>query len=251
MSDVLCKANETVNETSTMWNATFEIFCDDFGNETQKLESKDFTLTEDNLTCQVLVIARHNAGCPVFQGNGIVKFLEEDSIIMGVLLIIFGITACFFGAKLLPQVASVFAFCFTFSLMITVSSLLGGFKAFEEHEESEEDHNAVVAIVCTVFSIIMSFYISHIVRKHHRIAPFLLGVTVGVVLGLIINSLVFEEIIEFESTIVKILVVSVFALIVSIGTAKYCKTLVAPMTSFIGSYSITRGLSMFLGGFPQ
>lgn len=170
---------------------------------------------------------------------------------MGVLLIIFGITAGFFGAKLLPQVASVFAFCFTFPLMITVCSLLGGFEAFEEQEEYEEDTNAIFAIICTVLSILMSFYVSHVVRRHQRIGPFLLGVTVGVTLGLIINSLVFEEIMGVEIAIVKILVVSVLALFVSIGTAKWCKTLVAPMTSFIGSYSIVRGLSMFLGGFPK
>lgn len=169
--------------------------------------------------------------------NALTQFFEQYYWLFGTLLIVAGVFFTFLGRKLF-QVA-----VFVVGMVITVFAILILFYTTFLNDNTE----SWVGWTVLAFSILIGCGIGFLFTKLVRPAGAILAGWGGFMLGLLINE---AWLANYGSQAVFWCVCIGVALVCAIPGFILFNQAIMISTSFIGSYFIMRGISLFAGGFP-
>ena len=219
---------------------TYILQCDKNVKYSFEKEKSYYRQQLDNETFQTLIFIKTSEACAKVEFYVIWEFINNYSFIFASLLIGFGLFNCIFGNRFADYtcfILTLFA-CTIFVLFFAQFILPPGCASW-------------IIWVILALGIIIGCAVGYIVFSHYdKVLAFLVGGLGGVILGQFLFSM-FGSLIPWNSILVNVLFV-VICVIVAILLAFWLNTaIVIGATSFIGSYALIRGLSLFFGYFPS
>lgn len=221
--------------TTMQWKFTANIVC----NSDLDYDKSLFYYTGGfNDTCAMSANIESKLGCAIVNFNIIWDFFAANSTIFAIVLIVLGFFFAFFGYRIL--IISLFlagTLITAFALIILSYQLI----------ISQNAKNWVAWVVIAV-SLIIGICVGYVVAKFRRFGIFLLAFGGGCVLGFIINN-AFMRYAQSQALF--------WVVIIGCGAgwgalSCFLYVLVAILsTSLAGSYALVRGISLFVGHFPN
>ena len=148
-----------------------------------------------------------------------------------------GGASAFFGGKLLDWVVAVLAAVLAFHLVALMTSNYfapGG--------------NFFIALIFFFFSLGAGLYVGRYVKKSPIISLGLIGSCCGVFCAFLLYTLVLGKL-STRST--WLLWLSLYGGAILGSKLAFRFSIIVPLTAVVGAYSLTRGISLFIGGFPS
>ena len=236
---VIIKLYEGAYCTDTeKYSITYNITCKEDMDE--KLNVTYF----DPIGCKRTLYIDSKYGCPQFSVYNFWKLVHNNKVIFFILLMAIGIFLCFFGKKL------IYVTIFIFSSIISVS-IIFMFVFNVVLPKGIEVDQTVLGIVF-IISFIPGIGIGILIIKYQH---FLLACVLGGVGGFFLSIFVYDLLLNHwdaaNKLYLKIIVyIVVIAICIGIGylTIEHLKIITS---SFVGSYSLVRGPTLFLDKFPN
>jgi hypothetical protein len=169
--------------------------------------------------------------------------------LVAAILIAAGIATCFFGGQLIDWVYIGVPALFAFLFVTVMLSTFGLFSVLEENEDTT-GKGVILAIVGFVISTVAAIAAGFVAKKVQKVASGILGGIAGFFLGFLLYSLVISMFIKSSPIILWVILIDSSAGGTYLLFAKKDE-MEAHATVFIGAYMIIRGLSFFLGGYPN
>jgi hypothetical protein len=232
---------------NTRWTVSFNVMCSP--TETKALSYDKFTFASDPKKCTLDFTAYHNAGCGLVKTSGFVQYLNSNPWLVAVILIAAGIATCFFGGQLIDWVYIGVPALFAFLFVTVLLSSFGTFSVLEE-DNPTTGKGVIQAIVGFVISAVAAIAAGYLANKLQNIASGILGGIAGFFLGFLLYSLVFAMFIKSSPILLWVILIASSAAGAYLMSVKKDE-MEAHATAFIGAYLIIRGLSFFLGGYPN
>ena len=183
-------------------------------------------------------------GCPQFSVYNFWKLIHNNKVIFFIVLFAIGIVLCFFGKKF------IYATIFIFSSIISVSVIF--MFVFNVVLPKGTEADQTVLTIVFIISFIPGIAIGILIIKYqHFLLACVLGGVGGFFLSIFVYDLILNHWDEANKLYLKIIVyVVVIAICIGIGylTIEHLKIIT---TSFVGSYSLVRGPTLFLDKFPN
>lgn len=184
-------------------------------------------------------------GCPAFSATAIIRYLSAHPTLIGLLLIGFGVLSTFWGKSLFDYTVGLLSGGVVFMLSLLAMSM---FEMLEYLTEEDNDEELYLTIIAFVVSLLLGFLVGYFMyRSGSYFGVITIGTIAGFFLGMQLYNLLF-----FETHKLWVLIVIVITSIsvCAYASARYSKKIMYFGTSFIGAYSLVRGVSLFLGHFP-
>jgi hypothetical protein len=163
--------------------------------------------------------------------------MMQYNFLWGAMLIVLGIFLCFFGNKFINVVLFITVFLAVF---LVCGSLFFQYALFKIKAEWAK-WLSLVAIA------IVSFLMGWLVMKKRKYGVGLVAAWGGVMLGFVITGLFVMSLPDWAFYLILI----AFGILAFIVAIKIEKMVIIMTTSFMGSYAIVRGASLYAGGFPS
>ena len=219
------------------FSITYKITCND---KIDVLNVTDYKEGQCNRTLYI----DSKYGCPQFSVYNFWKLVHNNKVIFFIVLLAIGIFLCFFGKKL------IYVTIFIFSSIISVSIIFMFIFNVVLPKGLEVDQT-VLGIVF-IISFIPGIGIGILIIKYQH---FLLACVLGGVGGFFLSIFVYDLLLNHwdaaNKLYLKIIVyIVVIAICIGIGylTIEHLKIITS---SFVGSYSLVRGPTLFLDKFPN
>jgi hypothetical protein len=222
-----CEADATKN-----YNLLVNIVCNTDSNDNQ-IHFINATTPDQ---CDITLNYRSVKGCPVFTMDAFAQFLQKYSYLWGAVLIVFGIILAFFGNKFVNLV--IFLTFFTASFCI-----LGSLFFYMFMDKVNEDW---AKWLCLAAIIVVSGLLGYFIVRLRKWGIALAAAWGGVLLGLLITSAF-----VVSATWLYYVILVACGLVAFLFALKTQNTVMIGVTSFVGSYGIVRGISLYAGGFPS
>jgi hypothetical protein len=232
---------------TTRWSVSFNVLCS--ATETGALTYDKFSFAKNSDKCTLEFTATHNAGCGLVKTSGFVQYLNSNPWLVAVILIAAGIATCFFGGQLIDYVYIGVPALFAFLFVTVMLSSFGTFSVLEE-DNPTTGKGVIKAIVGFVVSTVAAIAAGFLASKLQKVASGILGGIAGFFLGFLLYSLVFAMFIKSSPILLWVILIASSAAGTYLMFAKKDE-MEAHATVFIGAYLIIRGLSFFLGGYPN
>jgi hypothetical protein len=161
-------------------------------------------------------------------------------------LIIFGILATFTGRKYFRITIGILTGGVTFLILMTIFSSVGFLNYMDPFTPTG-------SMISTIMSFFVALFVAGLFGLFISNMGFMLGLTVlgfvsGLLIGIILYNLLFFS---SDSFILFLLLAIGLALASTYFAINYTESMIIYGTSFIGAYALVRGISMFLGKFPN
>lgn len=188
--------------------------------------------------CNIVMNYTSKKGCAVFSYDALQIFLERYAPFWGAALIVIGIFLAFFGNKFVSAVLFMagMVFFWTAGVLITFYLL----------QKAEKETTEVVNWVIIGGFAALSIPVGYGVMKARKYGIAMLAVWGGVMIGLLVTSTLLVG-----SKIAYWCIVIGCGIVVGLIALKAQNIVVMGCTSFIGAYSIIRGISLYVGEFPS
>lgn len=182
------------------------------------------------------------SGCPSFQYGILAKFISEYSFLFGAVMIVFGILLAFCGNKFLTIVIGIVTGLATIVLGVYLTSRL--VDAIFDKEDIKDYAVWIILALWVILGILAGVFIA---RKRKW------GISVvaafgGVMLGLLLTTVFGPALKNVYVYYAIVIGCGIVAFVVTFFVEKFVLIVV---TSFLGSYAIIRGISLYAGGFPN
>ena len=230
-------SNGTICNGAENYSIEYNITCNE---DINGVDVKDYVINGCNSTLYI----ESKYGCPQFSVYNFWKLVHNNKVIFFILLLAIGIFLCFFGKKL------IYVTIFIFSSIISVS-IIFMFVFNVVLPKGIEVDQTVLGIVF-IISFIPGIGIGILIIKYQH---FLLACVLGGVGGFFLSIFVYDLILNHwdaaNKLYLKIIVyIVVIAICIGIGylTIEHLKIITS---SFVGSYSLVRGPTLFLDKFPN
>mmetsp|Transcript_11018 Transcript_11018/g.18414 ORF Transcript_11018/g.18414 Transcript_11018/m.18414 type:complete len:215 (-) Transcript_11018:193-837(-) len=188
--------------------------------------------------CDITLKYKSKKGCPVFSYDKLTVFLNKYYWLWGAMAVVAGIVIGFFGNKFVSAVIGLVT-----AVMVFLLVSLATFQILQSaNVETEDTVNWVILIVIGLIGVAVGYFVA----KARKYGIALLSAWGGAMLGLIITSVLF---VENKYAYYAIIIGS--AIVLAMIAFKFEKITIMSITSFIGSYGIIRGISLYVGGFPS
>ena len=232
-----CPTNSNVR-----YQTSVEIFCDGSANQITgaKVDASD--------PCYPKLSFSHKLGCPTLQVTSIIRYLSNNPWAIGIILLVFGALVTLWGGKYFVWVLVSIGSGVTFFASMILFSLFGGFVALDLGKAASTGQ-ITLAIVLFILAIALAAVVGVILKRVTRTGIMLAGAVAGFALGFSIYSFI---LVNFYANWVLMGCMSFFGAVIFGWLAyKYDKHILVYLTSFLGAYLFIRGLSIFIGGFPN
>ena len=217
-----------------MFSFTTEVLCD----ETVTGRGNAKIVSADDTHCNTKIVVAHESGCPVGKIMSITKFMHDYPYVFGIILILFGPVVALYGRRFFPWVVGgIVSLCALLGILV-FSSVVGLMSTTT---------NLIVSIVV---ALIVALLLGKLSMKTVWLAVGLLGLIGGFFIGSVIFT-VFIATLGYGALWSMILFSVVCAVIFGFLSFRFSKQVVLLATSLIGSYAFMRGLTYFIGGYPQ
>jgi hypothetical protein len=198
--------------------------------------------TAENDECDITIRYKSVKGKPVFQYGILAKFLSQYSYLFGAVLIVFGLLLAFCGNKFMTFVIALvtaLAVCL-FGVYLTALFV----DAVIDADKIWEYSVWIILAIWLIIGIVAGVFIGR--KRKWGIA--IVGAFGGVMLGLLLTT-IFGSLIG--NAVVYWIIIVTCGILAFLIAFKIEKSVLILSTSFIGSYFIIRGISMYAGGFPN
>lgn len=180
----------------------------------------------------------HKKGCPVFNVNEIARFIATHSYLFGALFITGGSFLCLFGRAMLGVAI--------FLISASTTFLIGSFMTFNGFEYFDyAPSNAVFWIIIGLWAL-TGILVGTGFYKLQKYGVIIMGLVTGALIGHIIVTAV-----QVNDNMIYWGVIIASALSFFIFSCFCQNNIRIFITSFIGSYAVTRGIGSYIGGFPD
>ena len=222
---------------------TVELWCNADGSKDAELEIMG--VNSEN-RCHPVISARHKSACPVFSVTTFSRFLIDRPYILGPIAILFGLMVAFAGRKFFPWTIAVIG-CLIGGgvtlLLFSMSDILDSIQS-----TSNTDSSTVYVVLTYILALVIGVFVGFILQKMLNIGAAILGAVGGFFVGVAAyNLLFFWAKSEFLLTSMSI----IGCIIMAFLSFRHYDNIVIFGTAFVGSYSFVRGLSLFMGNFPN
>jgi hypothetical protein len=229
-------SGEKCNETDN-YSIKYKITCND---DIDELNVKKY----EEEKCEGTLFIESKYGCPQFSVYNFWKLIHNNKVIFFIILFAIGIVLCFFGKKF------IYVTIFIFSSIISVSVIF--MFVFNVVLPKGTEADQTVLTIVFIISFIPGIGIGILIIKYqHFLLACVLGGVGGFFLSIFVYDLILNHWDEANKLYLKIIVyVVVIAICIGIGylTIEHLKIIT---TSFVGSYSLVRGPTLFLDKFPN
>ena len=226
--------NGDLNSKNIYYDSSFEINCmkndtsnDDFLIRSVEIDNTHFIFKGDS-----------SSGCPVLEISGIYNFIVQSQYILACLMLIIGSVECFYGLFLLGPSLFGIGFITGFGLLLIF------FAEFIIKPDTGSTVLWIVFIICLAVGGGLGYFATSL----PKIGFFALGVWLGVVIAFILNNLV---IYMTENNFLLYLMMITFGAFGAVLSTWKWKIVCVISTSVLGGYLAIRGLSIFIGGYPD
>jgi len=230
-----CPYNE-----SEKFSVQYKIDCDE---DIDELTFIDF-INDPLSPCHKILEIKSKYGCPQFSIYNFYKFIHDNKIIFLIVLLVMGIILCFFGKKF------IYATIFIFSALISFAVIF--MFVFNVVLPKGIEVDQTVLTIVFIISFIPGIGIGFLIIKYQH---FLLACILGGVSGFFLSIFVYDLILNhfnFANKLYLKIIVYVVVILICIGigylSIEHLKIIA---TSFVGSYSLLRGPTLFLDKFPN
>lgn len=177
-------------------------------------------------------------GCPVFNVSSMARFIASHSHLFGAALILLGGFMCLFGRALLGVAI--------FLVSGTTAFLIGTFMTFNGFDYWEyQPSNVIFWIIIGSWSI-AGIIVGTVFYKLQKYGVIIMGLITGAMIGHIVVTIAS---VENNWTYWGAVIGSALSFFIF---SCFCQNNIRIfITSFIGSYGVTRGIASYLGGFPN
>ena len=176
--------------------------------------------------------------CPRFSTNALWIFLNKFKDLWGGFYMLLGLFLCIFGRRLF--VVAIFLIT---SLATCILIMMLFYTLFFEND-TEEYIGWIVLVCAGVIGILFGIFMT----KVQRLGAALLAAWGGFTLGMVVN----ETVLYKTGSLWWFWGVGLgFALVAALLTFVIYNHVIILTTSFLGAYLFWRGISMYLGGFPN
>jgi hypothetical protein len=186
--------------------------------------------------CGPVMTYSSGKGCPLFSLGAFSKFLDEYYYLWGAALIILGGFLCFFGNKFVNLVIFLI-------VALAVFCILGSLFFYMFLNKVNEDWQKWVAIGVI---IAVSLGLGYFAMRLRKWGITIVAAWAGVMFGFILTT---SFIVDNEYVYWAILVVC--AIVAAFLAFKIETAVICAITSFVGGYCLVRGVSLYVGGFPN
>jgi hypothetical protein len=159
-----------------------------------------------------------------------------------------GLITGLFGGKYFEWVLCILGGSIVFFTTVILCSLIGGFSALDAGS-SASPTQITIAIVLFILCASLAIGVGVVLKKVTRTGIMLAGVAAGFALGFSLYAFIIANF--YANWIVMGVMAFLGAAIFGFLAYKYEKLILVYLTSFIGAYFFVRGLSIFIGGFPN
>lgn len=245
-SKIICK--DSYVGMAELWKSEFELYCNEDGDRNDPIVSANFSVDASSDTCRVRVAARHKAGCPQLEATAVIKFFSNNPAIGGLVFLMLGVIATFFGARVFNEIVAVVGGLATFIITLLLLSIFGFLKALDTEAAGRHPGWIILAILCFAFAAALALGVAWLNHKYKRGGAAFFGFWVGFVVGYLIYSIIFAYFVS--STYLKFVIIFASAISTAYYAFMWSRTLTVPITAVFGAFFICKGFSMFVGGFP-
>lgn len=183
----------------------------------------------------------------MFAASTFTTFFVERPYILSPLAIIFGLVVALAGRKFFPWTISIIGFTLGTSITVLLFAMFDILESVKTHDSASEE-TVGFAILTYTISLTTGIFMGYIILKMLHIGAAILGAFGGFFVGVAAYNLLFF----FAKSEILLTTLSIFgSMIMAFLSFRYYDDIVIFSTSFVGTYSFTRGISLFIGNFPN
>lgn len=222
------------NDVLAKYETKFELLCND---SISGFYIEEVSLKENKL----LISGKSKNGCPMLQISAIYNFIVNNKYILGCIMLVGGVIECFFGLAMLGPSLFTIGFVSGFGFLLV---LFGEFVI-------KPTTNSYVIWVLVIICIAVGICLGYLATSLTKIGFFALGVWLGVVIAFCINSLFLYKIETNPPDLLLYLLMLILGASGAFLSKWKWKFMCIISTSFLGAYLVIRGLSIFIGYYPD
>lgn len=210
------------------------------------IDTYNFIALNSTDYCNPRVVLQSKHGCPVFSATIWLRILSNHPYLLGIAMLIFGYVATYYGREYFRSTVGLIGGATTFFLMMLILSHLGFLDYLDPITKTG-------SLVLSIISVLLALFVALVVGVFFAYEGFIFGMVVvgmlnGLLTGVILYNLIFYG---FHSDILLLVLCVLGALINGYLAFAYQENIMIYGTAFIGAYSLIRGISLFLGYFPN
>lgn len=228
---VLSYSDGDLNSENVNYDSQFKINCEK--------GITGFVVSSANMTGTHLVfIGDSEAGCPVLQISAIYNFILKSQYILASIMLIIGVIECFFGLYLLGPSLFGIGFLTGFGVLFL----------FLAEFIIKPDTGTAWLWFAFILCLSAGGGLGYLATSLPKVGFFGLGIWLGIVVAFILNNL-FLYLAETNALLYLMMVL--FAAIGAVLSTWKWKIICVLSTSILGGYVTVRGLSIFIGYYPD
>jgi hypothetical protein len=224
---------------------SFNIQCD--STATAVLDAAT-VVVNDTDKCNPTLSFTSAVGCPDASLDTISIFIEKYPWVIAIFLLIVGPVICFFGRRFIPWVIAVIGGLSAFVIALCLCAAFGMLN-YIDPTYKEGDSSVVWVVIAFFLSLAAAVVVGWLLKKFIVVGLLIIAFMGGFFAGGLLYNLVF---IGFAPS-TWLLAIITFGC--GIGAAVlaffYRIRIIVIATALIGSYFSIRGLSLFIGGYPN
>ena len=201
-------------------------------------------LVDGSNGCDYFVKIFDKTGCPVLSMPAFTIFIDQWPWMIAFVLIALGAYMLIFGRRNFTRVLKLFSSLVMFSICSCLLSINGGV----EEKIAEGPSGSIICFIILILSLglVAGFCIGS--KISHKIGlSFMCFVN-----ALILSLLIYAFLMTFTGTWIVLMISTIILIAVCLYLPrKYEQQMQIQTTSFLGSWMLTRGLSLLIGGYPN
>ena len=189
--------------------------------------------------CKIPVKWESKSGCPILKLNAIWNYLSKYRMYLIPVLIIIGLFFLVLGSCFTKiSVFLISAITIVFIILLILYSFILSFS-------TPEWVGWIILPVSVIIGVIAGFFLASFLK----LGTFVIGAWFGATLAMILFEMFVYKISSKE--FVLWIMIALLGLIIGILALKFLKTILIIGTSFIGAFMVVRGVSFYIGGYPN
>ena len=201
------------------------------------------TNSKQNGQCTTEFDIRSKHGCPQLSATPLVEFLGKNPWILAILLIVLGLPSTFYGHKMIKYAVSIVGGGISFMILALAFSWAGLLEGLTDQGKS-----VWPAIGLLLLAIAVGMLVGFILFKIFFVGAIILAAVAGGFGGLLIYQLILSA---TESVWLLYALVILGGVAAGVFATYQFDNIMIFSTSLIGAYAFVRGISMFVGHFPN
>ena len=226
----LAHGDECLADKSKNYTIVINVTCD-YNKEGIEMEWGEFDPEKE---CEVLIPAYSSLACGDLNTYALARFLENNPVIFGIILLALGLYLCAFGYYTLHISSFVIGIIAVPILLLIIFVGIIGFR------------NSTLILFLLIISLILGFVVGYFLRLYLKIFVLIVGAVVGYFLGTIVYSAVFSFVHFKYSYLIYYAILAISVAFCAVFGYKNKRISVIVGTSIIGAYCVMRACALFL-----